>query len=425
MNEVTIYPGSLAGEVCIPPSKSISHRAVICAGLSDGTSTINNIGVSQDIEATCDAMRSFGITVEEKAASLRVKGSAALELKNSRIDCRESGSTLRFIIPIAALTGMPAVFYGEGRLVERSLVPYFNIFDKHGIKYQSEGGKLPLHINGRLTPGEFSLAGNISSQFISGLLFALPLLEGDSKITVTTVLESKPYIDLTLKALQDFFIQIENNGYRNFFIKGNQKYRATDYTVPGDFSQASFWLAAGALGSDVVCKGLDMGSLQGDKAVLNIIGEMGGRITAEGAAVKVLTSDMKGTVIDASQCPDLVPILAVLGALSEGRTEIINAQRLRFKESDRLRAITSELGKLGADITEKQDGLIIDGRKRLKGGSVDSWNDHRIAMALAIAATRCEEPVTISGASSVKKSYPDFWDHYKALGGKIDERNMG
>lgn len=425
MKEVTIYPGSLAGEVFIPPSKSMSHRAIICAGLSEGVSTINNVGKSQDIEATCEAMRSLGITVEEAASFLRIKGSAALELRNSRIDCRESGSTLRFIIPIAALTGKSVAFYGEGKLVERSLVPYFNIFEKQGIKYETDSGKLPLHINGRLAPGEFKLPGNISSQFISGLMFALPLLEEDSQITVTTELESKPYIDLTMKALNEFSIYIENHDYRTFLIKGKQKYRARDYTIEGDFSQAAFWLTAGALGSDVVCKGLDMGSMQGDKSVMDTIEKMGGKIAVEFDTVSALPADTKGTVIDASQCPDLVPILAVLGALSEGRTEIVNAKRLRLKESDRLKAVSSELNNLGACIIEKEDGLVIEGRKSLCGGKVDSWNDHRIAMALAVAATRCEEPVVISNASSVKKSYPDFWEHYKALGGRIYERNMG
>ncbi len=422
MKEVTIYPGSLAGEVLVPASKSISHRAIICAGLSEGLSTIKNVGTSQDIEATCEAVRNLGIRVERDDSTLRIKGNAALELNNSRIDCRESGSTLRFIIPIAALTGKQVSFYGEGKLIERSLVPYYNIFEKQGIAFMTDGGKLPIHINGRLMPGEFQLEGNISSQFISGLMFALPLLEGDSKIKVTTELESRPYIDLTIRALEEFSIHIENYDYRTFIIKGKQKYRATDYTVEGDFSQASFWLAAGVLGSDVVCKGLDMDSLQGDRSVVDIIGKMGGRIAAEGNKVRALPSHTKGTVIDASQCPDLVPILAVLGALSEGRTEIVKAGRLRFKESDRLKAVSSELGKLGAHIIEKQDGLVIDGRKSLQGGRVDCWNDHRIAMALAIAAIKCEEPVVVSNAASVRKSYPDFWEHYKALGGNIDER---
>ena len=425
MKEVTIYPGSLAGEVLIPASKSMSHRAVICAGLAEGISNINNIGISQDIEATCEAMRNLGIKVERLASSLRIKGSAVLEPKDFRIDCRESGSTLRFIIPIAALTGKSAVFYGEEGLTGRSLVPYLNIFDEQGIKYKTNCGKLPLHINGRLAPGEYKLAGNISSQFISGLMFALPLMDGDSRITITNKLESKPYVNLTMKILKDFSIGVENHDYREFVIRGNQKYGTTDYTVEGDFSQAAFWLVAGTLGSHVACRGLDMNSIQGDKLLLDIIGEMGGEIVVSYDTVKSSPSAAKGAVIDASQCPDLVPILAVLGALSKGRTEIINAERLRLKESDRLKAISRELGKLGACIMEKQKGLIIDGVKSLKGGRVDSWNDHRIAMALAIAATKCQEPVIISNASCVNKSYPDFWEHYKALGGRINERIMG
>lgn len=425
MKETTIYPGRLRGEITVPPSKSMGHRAIICAGLSEGISIINNIGMSRDIKATCEAMKSFGIAIEEKTSSLAVKGSTALELKKTGINCHESGSTLRFIIPIAALTGGPAVFYGEGKLIERSLVPYFDIFRKQGIKYETNGGRLPLHINGRLAPGEFQLEGNISSQFISGLMFALPLLGGDSRITVTTELESKPYIDMTIKALKEFSIHIENQDYRTFIVKGNQKYTATDYTIEGDYSQAAFWLAAGVLGSEITCKDLDPESVQGDKSVMDIIREMGGRIVAGADTVRPLPSDIKGTLIDASQCPDLVPVLSVLGALSEGKTEIINAGRLRLKESDRLSAVSSELGKLGACIAEKQDGLVIYGRRNLRGGRVDSWNDHRIAMALAIAATRCEGPVVISNSSSVRKSYPDFWEHYRALGGRIDERDMG
>jgi 3-phosphoshikimate 1-carboxyvinyltransferase len=425
MKEVTIYPGSLAGEVIIPPSKSMSHRAVICAGLSEGISTINNIGISRDIEATCEAMKSLGIQVKKSGTSLSIEGRNTLELKNSRIECGESGSTLRFIIPIMALIGKPVTFYGEGRLVERSLEPYYRIFEKQGIKYWTENGRLPLRIDGRLTQGEFQLEGNISSQFISGLMFALPLLEGDSRITITSGLESKPYVDLTMKILKDFSINIENQDYRNFFIKGNQKYRAKNHTVEGDFSQAAFWLAAGALGSEVSCRGLDMDSMQGDKSVLDIISRMGGKIVTSADNVRALPSESRGTVIDASQCPDLVPILAVLGAIGEGRTEIINAERLRMKESDRLKAISSELGKLGALIEEKEKGLVVDGIKSLRGGRVDSWNDHRIAMALAIAATRCEEPVIINDSSCVNKSYPGFWEHYKALGGKINERIMG
>lgn len=425
MLEVTIYPGFLSGEVQIPASKSVTHRAVICAGLSEGVSTIFNAGESRDIEATCRAMASLGAEVCKTEAGLSLKGLAFPELKNPHINCCESGSTLRFITPVAALTGKPAVFYGEGRLVERSLAPYFDIFDIHGIKYKTDSGKLPLHLNGKLTPGEYKIPGNISSQFISGLMFALPILDGDSEIRVTTELESRPYIDLTMETLKAFGVNVENSHYRTFIIKGRQKYRAVNYTVPGDFSQAAFWLAAGALGSEVTCRGLDLNSLQGDRVITDIIGEMNGRIIKAADSIKAIPADTKGTVIDASQCPDLVPVLAVLGALSEGRTEIVNASRLRLKESDRLRAVSSELGRLGAMIYEKQEGLVIDGGRKLRGGRVRSWNDHRIAMALAVAASRCEEPVIISNAECVSKSYPNFWEHYKALGGKIDERNLG
>lgn len=425
MKEVTIYPARLAGEVDIPASKSMSHRAVICAGLSDGISIIDNLGESQDIRATCEAMKSLGIRLEKTGSSFRILGNRTLELVNPNIECHESGSTLRFIIPIAALTGGPVYFYGEGRLVERSLEPYYRIFKEQGIKYRTDNGRLPLRVEGRLAPGEFRLEGNISSQFISGLMFALPLLDGDSRITVTGALESRPYVDMTISILRRFSITIENDCYRHFSIKGNQRYKAADYTVEGDFSQAAFWLAAGTLGSGVSCRGLEFNSHQGDKAIIDIIERMGGTTAAIGDIVKTMPSRTRGAAIDASQCPDLVPVLAVMGALSEGRTEIINAGRLRLKESDRLKAISSELGKLGAHIEEKKDSLIIDGADALRGGRVDSWNDHRIAMALAVAATRCEEPVIISNAGCVNKSYPDFWGHYKALGGKTDERNMG
>ncbi len=425
MKQVTIYPGRLEGEINIPASKSMGHRAVICAGLAEATSNIYNIGMSEDIEATCQAMRVLGVRLEKQGAALSITGNRVLELQGSSIECRESGSTLRFIIPIAALAGGPVAFHGQGRLGERSLEPYFRIFEQQSIQYETDRGRLPLRIYGSLAPGEFRLEGNISSQFISGLMFALPLLDGASRITIAGSLESKPYVELTMNMLKKFSITVENNGYKEFIIKGKQKYRAADYTVEGDFSQAAFWLAAGVLGGRVSCRGLDMDSLQGDKEIVDILGRMGAGISVSDGIVRATASTVRGTVIDASQCPDLVPVLAVMGALGRGRTEIVNAGRLRLKESDRLKAISTELSKLGANIEEKPEGLVIEGAEELKGGSTDSWNDHRIAMALAVAAVKCREPVTISNAGCVKKSYPEFWDHYKALGGKTDERIMG
>lgn len=425
MSNVLINPGRLAGTVTIPPSKSMCHRAVICAGLSRGTSNIGNVIFSQDIEATLNAMDSLGVDISRGQNTINIKGNGSLEIKNDVINCNESGSTLRFLIPIAAVTGKKVEFTGQGRLIDRPLAQYYEIFEEQNIKYANENGKLPLKIEGRLSPGEYRIKGNVSSQFISGLLFALPLLEGDSKIIITTPLESKPYVELTIQMLKYFSINIENNEYKEIIIKGNQKYIAADYSVEGDFSQAAFWLAAGTLGADVACMGLNINSLQGDKVIMNIIEQMGGKILIENDRVQALPSQTNGRVIDVSQCPDIVPVLAVLAALSNGTTEIINAGRLRIKESDRLRAISCELNKIGADVEERPEGLIIKGKKNLRGGLVSSWNDHRIAMALAVASVKCTEPVIIKDADCVKKSYPGFWEDFQRLGGTFDEWNMG
>jgi len=425
LDKVTIKQSILKGRVKIPSSKSISHRAVICAGLSQGVSNIGNINFSQDIDATIEAMKSFGVAVEKREASLKITGAAEIDVVESAIDCFESGSTLRFLIPVAALTGKKVVFSGRGELVNRPLDPYYRIFDEKHIRYSTTDGKLPLTIEGSLNSGEYRIRGDVSSQFISGLLFALPLLDGDSKIMMASELESKAYVDLTVDMLKKFSVNVDNLGYKEFRIKGNQKYKAVDCSVEGDFSQAAFWLVAGTLGADVECLGLNLSSLQGDKAILDIIEQMGGRIEVSGDSVRALPSKTKGITFDASECPDLVPVVTVLASLSEGTTEIVNAARLRIKECDRLKAICTELNKIGADIEETEDGLVIRGRNQLKGGTAQSWGDHRIAMSLAIASIRCSEPLVIEDSSSVRKSYPEFWNHFKMLGGIFDERNMG
>ncbi|QCX34707.1 3-phosphoshikimate 1-carboxyvinyltransferase [Caloramator sp. E03] len=424
MSSIQIIPSKLKGHVKIPPSKSLCHRAIIAAGLSDGVSNIENIILSDDIIATCSGMEALGAKIEKEDNRFIIKGSKELRPKRREIDCIESGSTLRFLIPIALLTGEKITFDGRGRLKSRPLTPYYKIFKNQNIYYSSEEG-LPLTLQGRLKPGNYEIEGNISSQFITGLLFTLPLLDGDSKIIITTELESKGYVDLTLDILNSFSIKIENNNYKEFFINGNQKYKAINYYVEGDFSQAAFWLTAGILGEEVECTNLNINSLQGDKVIVDIIREMGGNVAIDGNIITAKTSKTKGIVIDASQIPDIVPILAVLGALSSGTTRIINAGRLRIKESDRLKAITTELSKLGADIKEQSDGLTIHGKEKLKGGTVSSWNDHRIAMALAIASIKCTEPVIITGSDAVKKSYPEFFKDFSMLGGITNEWSLG
>ena len=435
MKSVIIQPFPLNGKVKIPPSKSLSHRAVIAAGLSNGECAIDNISMSEDIIATCEIMKKLGVNIKQFPNNLKVCGKGKLELEctetvnneiaRNELQCNESGSTLRFLIPIAMLTGGKITFKGRGKLVQRPLKPYYEIFDKQNIKYTTSSGNLPLIVDGNLKPGIFELRGDVSSQFITGLMYALPLLDGDSTIKITTKMESIGYIDLTLDVLSKFGVKIENNNYREFKIKGNQHFSKRDYRVEGDFSQAAFYLAAGVLGGEVECLDLNMESLQGDRVIVDIIKNMGGKITIEDGVLKASKSNLKGTIIDASQCPDLVPIAAVLGALSDGTTEIINAARVRIKECDRLKAIATELNKIGADVIEREDSLLIHGKPGLKGGIVNSWNDHRIAMAMAIASIRCTQELTIEDSGSVKKSYPEFYEDFKNLGGKVNERTMG
>lgn len=404
MDKVVITPAKLSGSLIVPPSKSAAHRLLICAALSAGESFVDNVDLSQDISATVSAMRALGCRLEPHKNVFLCSGSNNSSIKdNVLIDCAESGSTIRFLIPIALAFGGSFRFTGRGRLLDRPLDAYFEICKKDGISFEKRDSE--IYFSGKLKGGEYSLRGDVSSQFITGLLFALPLVDIGSVIKITTPLESKGYIDMTLSALSEFGISIENCDYREFKIKGGQKYLPHDCAVEGDYSQAAFYLVANALGSDVSVLGLSENSSQGDKEIINIIKSMGAPLAAR--------------TIDVSQIPDLVPPLAVLATQAEGETKIINAGRLRIKESDRLATITCELKKMGADITELSDALIIRGKTKLKGSVCEAHNDHRIAMALAIAATVADGEVTIKGPDCVKKSYGHFWEDYAKLGGRI------
>ena len=385
---VTITPGPLAGAITPPPSKSQAHRLLIAAALADGESRIEHLADSQDIQATRRCM-----------AALKAPGEDLPVL-----DCGESGSTLRFLIPVALALRGGGRFTGRGRLMERPQKPYFDLFDEKGIAYRQEDGVLT--VQGRLTPGTFALPGDVSSQFVTGLLYALPLLEGDSRITLTTPLESRGYVDMTLEALERFGIRAECPDGRTLRVPGGQTYRPCRAAVESDYSQAAFYYAANGLGGQVEILGLNPRSAQGDRCIVPYHMQLCGPGEAE---------------LDVSQCPDLVPPLAAHAALRQGITRIVNAARLRIKESDRLTAVTQVLTALGADVVEGADRLTITGQPEgLAGGvTVDSHNDHRIAMMAAIAATRCAAPVTIIGAECVAKSYPDFWEDYERLGGQI------
>lgn len=431
MKTVKIFPTKLQGTVVAPSSKSMGHREIICAGLAAGTSIIDNISMSKDIEATMRCLKAINVAVDEIPSmiagrkALQISGTGHPMAAADSVDCGESGSTLRFFLPLGANLNCPLTFTGHGKLVSRPLQAYYDIFDEKFIQYFNDNGNLPVTVNGRLTPGTYKLPGDVSSQFVSGLLFALPLLNGDSVIEITSPLESSAYVDMTINCLAKFGIKVENEGglHRRYLVPGKQHYQAQDSQVEGDWSQAAFWTVGGSLGKGITCQGVNVKSLQGDQAVVDIMERMGAAISQTENSVTVNGGATKATLIDAANCPDIIPVLTVLAAVSEGTTKIINAGRLRIKECDRLAAMTSELNKMGAAITEEPEGLTIIGKPDgLKGGvRVDAWNDHRIAMSLAIAAQKCAEPIILSGAESVAKSYPTFWEDYKSVGGLVEE----
>ncbi|MGI6257136.1 MAG: 3-phosphoshikimate 1-carboxyvinyltransferase [Anaerovoracaceae bacterium] len=382
---IKIWPHLLQGEVPAIPSKSHGHRLLICAALAGAMETVQVDIPSQDILATRECLD-------------------RLRDPDPVLDCRESGSTLRFLLPIVMTGSHRATFLRKGRLKDRPLSPLKEEMEAHGCTFREDPqGK--LFVTGPMRGGEFSLPGNVSSQFITGLLMALPLLPSGGHVRLTTPLQSAPYVDLTLQVLEEFGISVEVDD-RTYTVAGNQSYISPgSRQAEGDWSNAAFFLTASSLGSSVTCTGLDQGSKQGDKAIVPLLSRMDREEYRQ---------------IDASQIPDLVPILAVKAALTPGTTRITNAERLRIKESDRLQVMAHNISTLGGDIRILPDGLLIQGGS-LKGGEVDGAGDHRIVMSMAIAATRCQGPVTILGAEAVDKSYPTFFDEFRRLGGVIDE----
>lgn len=423
MSQVVITPKNLSGKVTIPPSKSDVHRALICAALSKGKSTLYPVDLSNDIKATISCIEALGGKIQYHNKRITVDGSHLFENKNAVLNCGESGSTLRFFIPVAAAGNVSAVFNGEGRLPERPIGIYLDALPKAGVKCKTLGG-LPLEISGQLESGTFEIPGNVSSQFITGLLFALPLLKGDSEILLTSPLESIGYINMTIEVMKKFGVEIivQDNKY---IIKGNQTYKPCDYKTHGDWSQAAFFMCAGALKGEITVNGVDISSTQGDKEIVNILKRFGADVTVKDNSVSVKQNKLGAIEIDARQIPDLVPVLAVTGAFAKGTTRIINAERLRIKESDRLWAINNALNALGAKVRELPDGLEITGVDKLTGGTVQGCNDHRIVMAMSVAATMADKPVTITDAFSINKSYPDFFEDYNSLGGNANVINMG
>jgi 3-phosphoshikimate 1-carboxyvinyltransferase len=417
---VTVYPSELRGRISAPPSKSAAHRAVIAAALAHGSSVIRGVDLSSDLTATVKACEALGCRVRiepyGRYNTLYIEGGLKENVR-ARIDCAESGSTLRFIIPVACTLTGEKTFSGSGRLPYRPIDEYLMIFEKQGLAYNKpEDKNLPLTVSGSLSGGEYELGGNVSSQYITGLLFALPLLDAGSKITVIGTLESKGYVDMTLDTLSKSGVNIKQRGH-SFIIEGNQRYSPQSVTVEGDYSQAAFFIVGAALSGDITIEGLSPSSLQPDRAIVDIMRRMGADIEQTENSLRVKCSKLYGIDVDVSQCPDLVPPIAVAAALAEGTTRITGAARLRIKESDRLRSMSANLRTIGIETEELDDALIIRGGGACEG-TVDSFGDHRIPMAFSALALG-SKALSIQGAECVSKSYPSFFEDLKSLGGSV------
>ena len=411
-----IKPSILKGTITAPPSKSAGHRSLICAALCDREVKIYNCGESNDMTATVNALTALGSAVTRNGNTVSVTP-LKRNNKNITINFLESGSTARFIIPIALALGCENItFAGQGRLPERPFDTYCDIFDEFGIEYNSR--KLPMTVSGTLKSGDYRLPGNISSQFISGLLLALSIIPGESTVRLTSSLESKPYVDMTVNELKAFGTDIKetDNGY---LVTGKGHLTATNRTVEGDWSQAAFFLVAGAVNGDVTVKGLDINSLQGDKAILNLLKDFGADVELLNDGARVKKAPLHGITINASQIPDLVPILAVTAALAEGTTIIKNAERLKIKESDRLFETASRLQAFGVDAKETADGLVIKGSV-LRKADITSANDHRIVMAFSVLSSVADGVSTISDPLAINKSYPNFFEDFLSVGGDVN-----
>ena len=411
-----ISPAPLGGTVSAIASKSDAHRLLILAALSRGETKLLMEQRSEDIDATISCLRALGATIEILPDGVYVRGIERVN-ENPLLDCGESGSTFRFMLPVACALSERVRFTGSGRLPERPIGELMRVMQAHGVAFSAE--RLPFETTGRLTGGDFSLPGNVSSQYLTGLLLALPSLDEDSTISLTTRLESAAYVDITLHALRRFGVQVraENGVYA---VSGGQTIQSPGaLRVDGDWSNAAFFLAAGALGNPVTMTGLNLESPQGDKAIVTALRTFGAQVEATADEVTVSPAQLAGCTIDVGETPDLLPILAVLGASAAGETRLVNAARLRLKESDRLASVSAMLRALGGTVEELPDALVITGGTFV-GGTVDSCRDHRIAMSAAIASIRCMSEVTILGADAVNKSYPAFYQDFNHLGGHAD-----
>ena len=419
--QITIPPATIHGTVAAPPSKSMAHRAVLCAALAEGVSHIRNLEFSKDISATLAAAGQLCAAVQTGADSAMVTGLGRFRPVTEAIDCGESGSTLRFLIPLASLTGQAVTFVGHGRLMERPQSVYETLYREQGLRFEPTPARLT--VEGALQPGEYTLAGNVSSQFISGLLFALPLLPGDSTLHLLPPVESRSYIEMTRSVQQTFGVKSRWVDDTTLFLPGNQTYTARDYTVEGDYSQAAFLAVLGAVCGGVTLTGLSAETLQGDAAILDILRRCGADFRRTDAGIVFARAPLCGTDIDLADCPDLGPVLMVLGLLCKGQTVIRNAERLRIKESDRIAAMEQELRACGGVLSSEGGTIVLQGcaeRLPAPAAPLSGHNDHRVVMSLTVLALAAGLKLSIDGAEAVQKSWPHFFEAIKPLGVEVE-----
>ncbi len=430
MSTAILRNSALYGTVQAPSSKSVAHRIMICAALSRSKCYIKNVSQSNDMDATIGCLEALGAKFTRNGSTLYLDATSFVE-KNSEehftLNCKESGTTLRIMIPICAALGLNVTFVGEGRLPFRPLDEYLTLLPQHGVTCAMEDNFLPLTIKGKLCGESFKISPTISSQYVTGMLLALSLLDNDTKLELTSDMVGSQYVDITTDVMQKFSVDVkfENNTY---IISGAQKLTAkpeycvksVGINVEGDWSQAAFFLCAGAVSGDVTVKNLDVNSRQGDKAIVEILRAFGADVEINADSVRVRKSALKGAEIDALDTPDLVPVVAMLSSFAGGITNIYGVERLKFKESDRLLSTSAMINALGGKATYTDSCMTIIGQPNLTGGTVESYNDHRIVMASAVGALRCSGDTTILGAHAVNKSYTDFFDDYNSLGGKAN-----
>lgn len=419
----TVYPSHCSGSVHTPPSKSMAHRAIICAALADGVSHLTNIDFSDDIRATIDGMRQLGAQIDTGADCVSIRGIRRFDQLNSQvIDCQESGSTLRFFIPLFSLCDQTVRFIGKGRLMQRPQDVYEELFARQGLQFTHD--EQGIVISGALAPGRYEVDGSISSQFITGLLFTLPLLEEDSIIQIRPPFESRSYIDLTLEMLKKFGIRAVYEDALTLRIPGRQRYVPCDVRVEGDYSQLAFFAVLAAVQGDLAIHGVSGSSAQGDRQILSILHDFGASLQPLDDGFLIHRGSLKAAPVDLNDCPDLGPILFVLAAMAEGTTHISHAGRLRIKESDRIAAMEEELRKFGVRITSDEDNVWIEGQNTPYAceETLSGHNDHRVVMALCVMALCSSSVCTIEGAQAIRKSYPSFFDDVTAIHGKVECR---